>query len=140
MGQPKTGRRVAVTASKRMVTAMDQTIGRRVRARRLEMGISQDDVAQQLGITFQQVQKYEKGSNRIGSSRLVQIADILQVDTSYFLADLKSNGNALSSRFVEFMATKDYVAIVDAMIKLEKPGLRRSVIDLARKLGSVYGS
>jgi transcriptional regulator with XRE-family HTH domain len=139
--KPKAGHRVKVTASQRGATELDRIIGTRLRARRLEVGISQEALARQVGLTFQQIQKYEKGTNRLGSVRLVQFAEILQVDTSYFLADLKANGKGTTivSRFAEFLATKDGTEIVEAMMKLGRPELRRSVIELARKLGAAYG-
>ena len=132
-------KRIRVTATNRGVTVVDQTIGKRLRARRLEQAVSQGSLATQLGVSFQQVQKYEKGVNRIGSARLVEIARVLQVDTAYFLTDLKgSNGKTTDSRFLDFMATKDGVEINDAMMKLGDAH-RRGVIDLARTLVRAYG-
>ena len=125
----------------RGVTKMDGVIGNRLRARRLEMHISQSELAEALGVSFQQVQKYEKGVNRIGSSRLVQIANHLQVDTAYFLDGLQTGGGkdrATASRFAQFMATKDGVDINEAMLKLSDAH-RRGVIDLARSLVRAYG-
>jgi len=138
----KVGHRSAVKAGQRGVTGLDRTIGLRLRARRLEQHVSQDALAQKLGVSFQQVQKYEKGVNRVGSARLVEIARILEVDTAYFLGDLNGNGNgkqtATVSRFAEFMATPDGLAINEAMIKLSEAH-RRGVIDLARTLVRAYG-
>jgi transcriptional regulator with XRE-family HTH domain len=131
-------RRVSITASVRGVTSIDRIIGKRLRARRLERHMSQQELANRLGLTFQQVQKYEKGVNRIGSARLVQIAAILEVNTSYFLDDLKSgNGKESASRFIDFLATTDGVAINEAMMKLGNAH-RRGVIDLARTLVRAY--
>jgi transcriptional regulator with XRE-family HTH domain len=138
----KAQRRVSMTATTRGVTAVDRLIGTRVRARRMEQHVSQQDLAAKIGVTFQQVQKYEKGVNRIGSARLVQIASFLEVDTSYFLANLNGTGNggdkATASRFVEFLATKEGVEINEAMMKLPDAH-RRGVIDLARSLVRAYG-
>jgi transcriptional regulator with XRE-family HTH domain len=134
--QPKLNHRVAVTAGKRSVTPMDRTIGTRLRARRLELHISQNELAEKLGLSFQQVQKYEKGVNRVGSSRLMQIATVLQCDVGFFLA---SNGREhTTSKFVEFLATKDGVEINEAMMKLGDEH-RRGVIELARTLVRAYG-
>jgi len=124
--------------SKRGTTGMDRTIGVRLRARRLETHLSQTDLADKLGVSFQQVQKYEKGVNRIGSARLVEIAKFLQVDPSYFFGDMKNNGHGSASKFIEFLATSDGVAINEAMMKLGEAH-RRSVIDLARSLVRAYG-
>lgn len=135
------GRRTAVKASSvRGVTGMDRTIGLRLRARRLEQHMSQDALAEKLGVSFQQVQKYEKGVNRVGSARLVEIARVLDVDTAYFLGDLNGNGkqSVTISRFAEFMATKDGLDINEAMIKLSEPH-RRAMIDMARSLVRAYG-
>ena len=135
----KTAKRITVTSSVRRVTAMDRTIGVRLRARRLEQHMSQDDLAHQIGVSFQQVQKYEKGVNRIGSSRLVEIARILQVDTAYFLSDPKGGTNGVMvSKFADFLATVDGVKINEAMMKLSEAH-RREVIDLARVLVRAYG-
>ena len=133
--------RVKVKAGKRGATAVDRAIGLRVRARRLERHISQNELGDQLGVSFQQIQKYEKGTNRIGSARLVDIARILEVDTSYFLADLiKGNGKdkATASGFAEFMATTDGVKINEAMMKLGDAN-RQAVIELATSLVRAYG-
>lgn len=137
---PKVGHTVSVKAiGVRGVTKMDGVIGNRLRARRLEMHISQSELADGLGVSFQQVQKYEKGVNRIGSSRLVQIANHLKVDTAYFFNDLQANGKMTSvSNFAEFLATREGVEINEAMLKLSEPH-RRGVIDLARSLVRAYG-
>jgi transcriptional regulator with XRE-family HTH domain len=123
---------------KRNVTPMDRVLGTKVRARRIEMHLSQSDLADALGVSFQQVQKYEKGVNRIGSSRLMQIAQALKTDTGYFFAELNGNLRQTPSKLSTFMATKDGLDIVEAMMKLNNPELRRSVILLARKLGDAY--
>ena len=85
------------------------------------------------------MQKYEKGTNRIGSSRLVEIADSCRSIRAYLLADLKTNGKHLdaASRFADFLATKDGLEITEAMMMLDQPH-RRSVIDLARTLVTAY--
>jgi transcriptional regulator with XRE-family HTH domain len=117
------------------LTMIDQTIGARVRARRLELRMSQEGLGNKLGLTFQQVQRYESGRNRIGSSRLVEIANILQVDTSYFLSDLQGDGKLPTTalKFADFMATKDGVDINEAMLQLDRPH-RKALIALARAL------
>jgi transcriptional regulator with XRE-family HTH domain len=70
----------------RSPSSSDSDIAQRIRARRLELGLSQTDLAEKIGVTFQQVQKYEKGANRVGGDRLGQIADVLSVPPSYFFA------------------------------------------------------
>ena len=141
----KMGKRTVVKPpGRRSVTPMDKTIGVRLRARRLEQHMSQDELAQQLGVSFQQVQKYEKGVNRVGSARLIEIARILEIQTDYFLSDPNPNGNgskqqaATGSRFAGFLATADGVKIVEAMMKLDDTH-QRMVIDLAQSLVRAYG-
>jgi transcriptional regulator with XRE-family HTH domain len=126
----------------RGVGPTDQVLGQRIRGRRMERGMSQSELGQKLGVSFQQIQKYEKGRNRVGTVRLVEIAQALETDIAYFVGDIMGNGKpkAQGSRFEEFMATKDGVDIVEAMIKLTNPLMRRTVIDIARKLGTAESS
>ena len=126
----------------RVVDKVDVIVGHNIRIHRLAKGLSQTDLADALGVTFQQVQKYEKGTNRIAAARLVEIAGILNVDVMYFLTGLKSASTsdkvlAAKSRFADFMATPDGVAINDAMLKLGEAH-RRNVIELARTLVRAY--
>jgi transcriptional regulator with XRE-family HTH domain len=124
--------------SNRKVTAADKLIGQRLRTRRMELHASQAVLADKLGLTFQQVQKYENGSNRIGAVRLQQIANFLETDIAYFMGDMSNGKPRAPSKVSTFMATKDGIDIVEAMMKLDEPH-RRSVIALARTLGNAYG-
>jgi transcriptional regulator with XRE-family HTH domain len=133
----KKAKKVSQSHHPRRVTELDKTIGMRLRARRLEMKISQQELGDALGISFQQVQKYEKGVNRIGSSRLIELANAMKCSMAYFLPDTNGKQPA-TSRFAEFLATKDGVEINEAMMKLNEAH-RRGVIELARTLARVYG-
>ena len=124
--------------TKRNATSVDVLLGKKIRARRMEMGVTQSDLAGALGVSFQQIQKYERGVNRIGAGRLHQIAAKLEIDVSYFMSDIDGKISPTISRFANFMATKDGADICDAMIKLDAPH-RRAVIDLARTLSKAYG-
>jgi transcriptional regulator with XRE-family HTH domain len=91
---------------------VDKHVGTRVRMRRLMLGMSQSALANSIGLTFQQVQKYEKGTNRMGPSRLQQIANVLQVPTMFFFEDApvqaELDGKAPSPKYVsDFLATAD---------------------------------
>lgn len=128
--------------NKRQVTNMDLMIGQRVRSRRIQQKVSQAELGKGMKppVSFQQIQKYEKGVNRIGSARLVDIARVLEVNTDYFIGDLGGPTRRRSKSdeaFAEFMASRDGVAIIEAMLAIQKLEVRRSVIDLARKLASV---
>lgn len=129
------GRKI-MKQTKRGSGPIDGIVGNRIRARRLEQKLSQQQLAEALGVSFQQIQKYEKGVNRVGVGRLQQIADFLKVDMAYFMGDLSSDSKKtpVVSRFAKFMATKDGADIVEAMMHINSPALRKGVIQLARTL------
>lgn len=88
-GQDQTGALDPVLMSEQRATnAVDTHIGRRLRHRRLEIGMSQEQLAESLGVTFQQIQKYEKGVNRVAASRLYDITKALEVEITYFFEGL----------------------------------------------------
>jgi transcriptional regulator with XRE-family HTH domain len=122
----------------RSANETDQLLGQRIRARRLEMEMSQQGLAEHLGVSFQQVQKYEKGVNRVGSTRLVEIARVLETDVDYFMGDMMGKKKPVVSRFSTFLATKHGADIMDAMLKLENHNERQFVIDMARKLVALH--
>ena len=124
------GKRI-MKQTKRGSGPIDGIVGNRIRARRLELKLSQQQLAEALGVSFQQIQKYEKGVNRVGVGRLQQIADFLKVDMAYFMGDLSggdSKKTPIVSRFAKFMATKDGADIVEAMMHINSPSLRKGVI------------
>ncbi|WP_338821702.1 helix-turn-helix transcriptional regulator [Bradyrhizobium septentrionale] len=123
----------------RTVTGIDKIIGNRLRQRRLELHISQSELADKLGVSFQQVQKYEKGVNRVSTGRLQQIATVLESDVSFFMGDLVGSKKPPTvTKLAGFLATKDGVEINEAMLRLDQAH-RRAVIALARTLGTAYG-
>ncbi|AFL51716.1 transcriptional regulator with XRE-family HTH domain [Sinorhizobium fredii] len=116
---------------------IDTFVGSRVRMRRLMVGMSQEKLADGLGITFQQVQKYEKGTNRIGASRLQAIADILGVHPSFFFQQdegPQSRETAAdvheSHEISSFVASKEGIALNRAFLKIADPVLRKKIIAL----------
>jgi transcriptional regulator with XRE-family HTH domain len=123
--------------TKRGPNPTDIYAGDRVRMRRLMLGMSQEVFGHALGITFQQVDKYEKGTNRIGASRLQHIAQILQVDVSFFfdgapsVPGLPARNDAPSPDYVShFLATSDGLALVKAFMCIKDPKLRRSITEM----------
>ncbi|WLA75039.1 helix-turn-helix transcriptional regulator [Bradyrhizobium diazoefficiens] len=120
----------------RSANANDALIGQRLRTRRMELKISQAELGDALGVSFQQIQKYEKGVNRVGAARLAQIAEALKTSIEYFIGDL-SSGRPHESKLGEFMATRDGIAITEAMMNIPQEKVRRVVIDLARRLREV---
>ncbi len=132
--------------AKKAPNPTDKHVGSRVRMRRMMLGMSQEKLGDALGLTFQQVQKYEKGTNRIGASRLQQIAHILQVQVSFFfegapaaITALKSDsmGEAPSPAYVsDFLATSDGLALTKAFMRIDDSKLRRRIVDLVEQIAS----
>jgi transcriptional regulator with XRE-family HTH domain len=122
--------------------AVDTHVGARVRMRRKELGLSQEVLAESLGVTFQQVQKYERGSNRISASRLHQISRRLQVPVAWFFQGVaegswEDSGPAELERSVNaFLMTPEGFDIVRRFPRL-RPSLRRRVLELVRTLADV---
>ncbi len=107
--------------------------------RRRMLNMSQGKLADAIGLTFQQVQKYEKGTNRMGSSRLQQIANVLQVPVTFFFdgapSQPKISGKAPSPAFVsDYLATADGLALTRAFIRLPTAKLKRSVVALVEQI------
>ena len=137
-GQGKRRNSKAGTAGQRS-SSIDAHVGARVRMRRLLLDMSQGDVAQKLGITYQQFQKYEAGINRISSSKLQQIADILQVAPSFFFEELpQPDGGDASSRpewrLMKFMATSEGVSLAKAFRRVREPAVRRAIVMLVAEI------
>jgi len=123
---------------------VDAHVGSRVRLRRMLLGMSQERLGESMGLTFQQVQKYEKGVNRIGASRLFQISKILDVPVQFFFeeAPYTGDGNAVhgmaepdSEAFIlEFLNSREGLELNRAFVKIGDPKVRKSVVDLVRAL------
>ena len=129
--------------AKKAPNPTDKHVGARVRMRRMMLGMSQEKLGDALGLTFQQVQKYEKGANRIGASRLQQISHILQVPVSFFFegapsAPGQSSGGmseAPSPAYVsDFLATSDGLALTKAFMRIKSAKLRRRIVDLVEQI------
>ena len=122
---------------------IDIYVGSRVRMRRMMLGMSQEKLADALGLSFQQVQKYEKGTNRIGASRLQQIAHVLQVAVSFFFEGAPhmpghSGGGteaALPAYVVNFLSTSDGLSLTKAFMRIKSSKLRRRIVDLVEQIG-----
>jgi len=124
----------------RIANAVDRRLGQRVRARRLEISMSQEKLADLLGVTFQQVQKYEKGINRIAASRLFDIAAALDVPISNFfdgLSPMRAQGvseNASESFVHDVLATPEGLQLVSLFAAIESPRVRKRVVELVRAI------
>jgi transcriptional regulator with XRE-family HTH domain len=129
--------------AKKAPNPVDKHVGSRVRMRRMMLGMSQEKLGDALGLTFQQVQKYEKGTNRIGASRLQQISDILQVPVSFFFEGAPTvpgvvpsgMGEVPSPAYVsDFLATSDGLALTKAFVQIKDSKLRRRIVDLVEAI------
>jgi transcriptional regulator with XRE-family HTH domain len=129
-------------AVQRATNPIDKYVGSRVRMRRMMLGMSQSTLGDGLGISFQQVQKYEKGTNRMGASRLQHISHILQIPVPFFFEDAphlpgqpKGIGEAPSPAYVfEFLATSDGLTLTKAFTRIKDPGLRRRIVELVEQI------
>src|SRR6266478_4003793 len=131
-----------MAAAKKAPNPIDKHVGSRVRMRRMMLAMSQEKLGDALGLTFQQVQKYEKGTNRIGASRLQQISHILQVPVAFFFEGApnlqgQSDGmrEAPSPAYVsDFLATSDGLALTKAFMRIKEPKVRRRIVDLVKQI------
>jgi transcriptional regulator with XRE-family HTH domain len=120
----------------------DKHVGSRVRMRRMMLEMSQERLGNAIGLTFQQVQKYEKGTNRIGASRLQQIAQVLQVPVAFFFEGAPNPpgkppgpGDAPSPAYVtDFLASSEGLALTRAFTRIKNAKLRRRIVDLVEEM------
>lgn len=117
-------------------TNVDIHVGQRVRQRRTLLGITQEALADKLGMTFQQVQKYEYGTNRIGAGRLYQLSQVLQMPVSYFFEglDRKERAREASSTMGELLASRASRELVHAYFRIPSPAVRRCIRGLIKAL------
>jgi transcriptional regulator with XRE-family HTH domain len=117
---------------------IDIHVGSRVRMRRFLVGMSQGKLAEQLGVTFQQVQKYEKGTSRISASRLQTIANVFEVPIGFFFESIADHshidGDPLSDAVDTTLLTQDGMALNKAFVRIRSARVRRSIIDLVKML------
>ena len=135
-------------ATKKAPNSIDKHVGRRVRMRRKMLAMGQTQLAEALGLTYQQVQKYEDGTNRIGAGRLQQISDILQVPVAFFFegapnasAPHGSNGSALSMAHIDdFVSSSDGLRLIGAFMRIDNAAVRRRVVMLVQEIAGDDGN
>ena len=132
---------------KKQANPVDAHVGHRVRLRRMLIGMSQERLGELLGLTFQQVQKYEKGINRIGAGRLFEVAGILGVPISFFYEDADANGTARGFSeagepppVMEFLASGEGLQLSLAFMRIKDMKVRRRILDLVRSLADANGA
>lgn len=130
-------------ASKKSPNPIDVHVGSRVRLRRMILGMSQEKLGEHLGITFQQVQKYEKGTNRIGASRLQATARVLSVPVAFFFEDAPGQApiageqafdQSPASPIVAFLSSSEGLRLNQSFLRIADGTIRRKVVDLVRAL------
>jgi transcriptional regulator with XRE-family HTH domain len=130
---------------KKSPNSTDKHVGNRVRMRRMMLDMSQTELGNSIGLTFQQVQKYEKGTNRIGAGRLHQISRILKVPVSFFFEgsprDEAGASDAeqapLPSYVADFLATSDGLALTKAFMQIKDATLRRRIVSLVQEISGI---
>jgi transcriptional regulator with XRE-family HTH domain len=135
-------------AARKVPNPTDKHVGSRMRMRRMMLSMSQQKLADGLGLTFQQVQKYERGANRIGASRLQQISHLLQVPIAFFFegapnasAPPGSNGSALSmAQIDEFVSDLDGLRLIRAFMRIDNAAVRRRIVMLVQEIAGDDGN
>jgi len=131
--------------NKKKPNPIDIHVGSRVRLRRNMLGMSQEKLGESLGITFQQIQKYEKGTNRVGASRLQAIAAILGVPVAFFFEDAPGHDQARTDGFaedsstsyiVDFLNSAEGLQLNRAFVKISDARVRRKLVDLVKSLAA----
>lgn len=133
-----------INDAERSPNPIDIHVGRRVRQRRKTLGVTQERLAEDLGLTFQQVQKYERGANRVSASKLYEIARSLRASIGYFFEGLADPATAhdapgmaepSTEQFVtEFLMTPEGLELAELFPKIRKARVRRRVLDLVRSM------
>ena len=139
-----------MTQEKKIPNPIDIHVGSRVKLRRTMQNMSQEKLGEALGITFQQIQKYEKGTNRIGASRMQQISAALNVPVEFFFEDapLPAGASPVSgmaeagstSYVVDFLSSSEGIQLNRAFVRITKPAIRRRIIDMVRTLADETGT
>ena len=116
---------------------IDRHVGARIRMQRMVRGVSQADLGNAVGVSFQQVQKYEKGTNRVGASRLHQIADALEVTPEFFFEEVTKSGISSPKGLAvidDFILSQDGTALSRAFTKITNAKMRRCIVSLVEQL------
>lgn len=144
LGKTKTISKTASPKKKGRANSIDENVGVQLRQRRALLGLSQEKLAEQVGITFQQIQKYEKGANRISASRLFEFSKVLDIPVSFFFENSGNNQN-IAQGFAEgeqsafegpddVMRRKETLELIRVYYSIENPKLRRDLFKLVRSM------
>jgi len=119
------------------VKPVDKLIGRNIRAIRLARGFTQEELALRIGITFQQVQKYEKGANRVGGSRLVQMAEALDIPVVALFEGAEIGGTPIRNELLDLVANQRAMRLLRAFAKIKSPSSQQALVRLAEEIAAL---
>ena len=124
--------------------SIDIHVGSRLRMRRMMLGMSQEKLGEAFGLTFQQVQKYEKGANRMGASRLQQAAQILGVSVPFFFEGAPGGhiegGDTLSPAYIDdFVSSEDGLRLIKAFMRIARPAVRYRIVNVVQEIAAADG-
>ena len=119
------------------VKPVDKLIGRNIRAIRLARGFTQEELALRIGITFQQVQKYEKGTNRVGGSRLVQMAEALDIPVVALFEGAEIGGTPIRNELLDLVANQRAIRLLRAFAKIKSPSSQQALVRLAEEIAAL---
>ena len=124
--------------------SIDTHVGSRLRMRRMMLGMSQEKLGEAFGLTFQQVQKYEKGANRMGASRLQQAAQILGVSVPFFFEGAPGGhiegGDTLSPAYIDdFVSSEDGLRLIKAFMRIARPAVRYRIVNVVQEIAAADG-
>jgi transcriptional regulator with XRE-family HTH domain len=125
--------------------SIDIHVGSRLRMRRMMLGMSQEKLGEAFGLTFQQVQKYEKGANRMGASRLQQAAQILGVSVPFFFEGAPGGyiegGDTLSPAYIDdFVSSEDGLRLIKAFMRIARPAVRYRIVNVVQEMAAADGA
>lgn len=121
---------------------VDRHVGLRIRFRRKELGISQEKLADSIGLTFQQVQKYERAANRVSASKLWEVARALNTTITYFYEGLPAEGDLRRSSgpsLEDFLLSSEGMELARYFPQIQQPGVRRQILELVRAMAAEEG-
>ncbi|SEQ09856.1 Transcriptional regulator, contains XRE-family HTH domain [Faunimonas pinastri] len=117
----------------RQPNSVDAYVGSRIRARRRVLDLTQEAIGDKVGVTFQQIQKYETGTNRVGASRLAQLAQVMDVPISYFFPDAEEGAAAEA---LDALPADDMASLCRAFSSIDDPSLRREILSFVETLSA----
>jgi transcriptional regulator with XRE-family HTH domain len=120
---------------KRRPLSVDVLVGSKIRLRRMALKLSQEQLGKNIGLTFQQIQKYENGTNRVSASRLMAIAESLNVPVSYFFDEPKLVSNDIEGSNKNLKLTPELCKLINAFALIESPSQRRKILELVMMMG-----